>query len=121
MTLAITLFAFSVAGYAQLFSDQNVFTLTQFAWAGMGAAFGPILLLLSLRQSITQAQALAMIGAGLSTVIIWRLSDLPLVMFNDGFAGVAAAFLVWAGWRLWRPPQLAPKRSPPVRSRPRAG
>ena len=100
-TLGITVFALAVAGYAIVFGGQSVFRLTQFAWAGMGSAFAPLLLLLSLRQELKQNVALTMMAAGLSAVIIWNQLGLPVNMFNDGVAGVGAAFLVWGAWRTW--------------------
>lgn len=94
-TLGITGVAFGIAWYAIYTGGQNVFTLIQFAWAGMGAAFGPLLLLLSLGKKIQPSLAFAMIITGLGVVIGWRQLGLVLNMFNDGVAGVIAAFFVW--------------------------
>ncbi len=96
VTLAVTLFSLSLAWYAQVFGGATVFTLTQFAWAGMGAAFGPLLLLLSLKQKMTEPQAIAMMVSGLSVVILWRVAELPSGMFHEGVAGISTAFIVWA-------------------------
>ena len=95
-TLGITLFSLGLAWYAQVYGGATVFTLTQFAWAGMGAAFGPILLLLSLKQKMTEPQALAMMVSGIFVVIMWRVLELPMGMFHEGVAGISTAFIVWA-------------------------
>lgn len=100
-TLGMTGFAFGVAWYAISAGGQNVFTLVQFAWAGMGAAFGPLLLLLSLGKKIKPTLAFTMIITGLVVVIGWRQLDLPLNMFNDGVAGVIASFFVWVFLVKW--------------------
>ena len=105
-TLGITLFAFGVAWYAIAYGGQNVFRLTQFAWAGMGAAFGPLLLLLGLRQTITPKLALTMIVTGLTSVVVWSqlglaaANEVGVVTFSEGIAGVGASFLVWGLWKV---------------------
>ena len=95
-TLGITLFSLGLAWYAQVYGGATVFTLTQFAWAGMGAAFGPILLLLALKQKMTEPQALSMMVSGIFVVIMYRVLELPTGMFYEGIAGISTAFIVWA-------------------------
>lgn len=104
-TLGVTVFVFCLAWYAIEFGGQNVFRLVQFAWSGMGAAFGPLLLVLSLRQPLDYKISLAMIVTGLTVVVSWTQLGLPLgnangeAAFNEGLAGVTAAFVLYGVWR----------------------
>ena len=108
-TLGVTLFALLVASYAIVVGGANVFRITQFAWAGMGAGFGPLLLLLALGQKISEKQALTMMAVGLAVVIGWNLAGLPRNLFTDGVMGVGASFLVWALWK-WSAPLFSPTK-----------
>ena len=48
-----------------------VFWLVLFAWAGMGAAFGPVLLLSLYWRGTTRAGALAGMAAGVGVLVLW--------------------------------------------------
>ncbi len=54
--------------------DQSVFALVVDAWAALAAAFGPALMLRATRRPTTAGTTLAMIGAGLATTALWRLT-----------------------------------------------
>ncbi|MDO4636390.1 MAG: sodium/proline symporter PutP [Lautropia sp.] len=62
-----------------LASDPNseVLGLVSYAWAGFGAAFGPVVLLSLLWSRMTRNGALAGMIVGAATVIAWKLIDWP--------------------------------------------
>ncbi len=69
---------FAVVGVAILAAvlaynpDSNVLTLVGYAWAGFGAAFGPVVILSLFWKRMTKEGALAGMLVGGSTVIIWK-------------------------------------------------
>jgi len=73
VTLAIGLIAFVVA-LRQNPGDTGglVFWLVLFAWAGLGASFGPLLVLSLYWRRVTRAGAYAGIVVGSATVLIWH-------------------------------------------------
>lgn len=52
--------------------DSSVLGLVSYAWAGFGAAFGPVLLLSLYWQSMNRYGALAGIIVGAVTVVVWK-------------------------------------------------
>ena len=75
MTLAvITLIAMLIAWN----SDSTVFGITSFAWAGFGAAFGPLMLLSLFWKRTSYAGAVAGMVSGGAMVFIWKLLIRPL-------------------------------------------
>ncbi|AIF42467.1 sodium/proline symporter PutP [Virgibacillus sp. SK37] len=66
-TLGIALIAAIIA----MNPESSVLELVSYAWAGFGAAFGPIILLSLFWRGITRNGALAGIIVGAGTVIIW--------------------------------------------------
>ncbi|MYL45530.1 sodium/proline symporter PutP [Virgibacillus halodenitrificans] len=66
-TLGIALIAAIIA----MNPESSVLELVSYAWAGFGAAFGPIILLSLFWRGITRNGALAGIIVGAATVIIW--------------------------------------------------
>jgi sodium/proline symporter len=53
--------------------DSRVLGLVSYAWAGFGAAFGPVVLLSLFWERMTRNGALAGIVVGAGTVIAWKL------------------------------------------------
>lgn len=69
--------------------DSSILSLVAYAWAGFGAAFGPIVILSLFWRKLTSMGALAGMIAGAVTVIIWGNVDaLSSVMYEivPGFA-----------------------------------
>jgi sodium/proline symporter len=66
-TVCIALIAMGIA----LNPESSVLKLVSYAWAGFGAAFGPIILLSLFWRGITRNGALAGIVIGAVTVIVW--------------------------------------------------
>jgi len=81
--------------------DSRVLGLVGYAWAGFGAAFGPVILLSLTWRDMTRNGALAGMLAGAATVIAWHnghwygLGEGPVLglyeMVPGFFAGLAAA------------------------------
>ena len=68
MVLAIALIAISIARNPQ----ARVLGMVSYAWAGFGAAFGPVIILSLFNRRITRDGALAGIVTGAVTVLVWK-------------------------------------------------
>jgi sodium/proline symporter len=89
-TVAMTAFALAIA----LSGSQSVFSLVILAWSVLGASFGPLLILLALRRPVGEVQAIAMIIAGCTAVLVWRSYGLQGAVF-EGLPGMVAAFFAY--------------------------
>ena len=58
--------------------DSSVFTIVSFAWAGFGAAFGPLMLFSLFWKRTTKAGALAGMVSGGVCIFIWKFRIRPL-------------------------------------------
>ncbi len=58
--------------------DSNIFTIVSFAWAGFGAAFGPVVLLALFWRKGNKYGAIAGMIAGGAMVFIWKYAVRPL-------------------------------------------
>ena len=93
------------AGTLALDRDAMVLDLVGYAWAGFGAAFGPVLLLSLYWRRMTRFGALAGIICGGSTVVIWRQLSGGIFDLYELLPGFCLAWLVaWAVSLLDRPP-----------------
>ena len=72
--VVITLIAMVIAWN----SNSTIFGITSFAWAGFGAAFGPLVLFSLFWKRTTRAGAIAGMIAGGSMVFLWKLALKPL-------------------------------------------
>jgi sodium/proline symporter len=70
----ITLFAMLVATSG----NQVIFTIVDFAWAGLGATFGPLMLFSLFYKKTTYPAAVAGMVTGGITVILWNFFIAPL-------------------------------------------
>ena len=59
-------------------SNSTIFGITSFAWAGFGAAFGPLMLLCLFWKRTTYPAAIAGMVSGGAMVFIWKLLIKPL-------------------------------------------
>lgn len=66
--IAIALIAYSIS----MDQDSSVLSLVAYAWAGFGAAFGPIIILSLYNKNISAVGALAGMITGAATVLIWK-------------------------------------------------
>ena len=90
--LAISVAAFVLA----LDRDSTVLSLVAYAWAGFGAAFGPVVVFSLFWRRITRNGALAGMIVGATTVIAWRqlsggVFDIYEILPGFIFASVAIA------------------------------
>src|SRR5690625_7656888 len=60
-----------VATIIALLEIQSVFELVLYAWAGLAASFGPLLMMLLYTDKVTKAGALWSIFTGTAVTIIW--------------------------------------------------
>ena len=96
MVLAVALIAIALAANP----DNRVLGLVAYAWAGFGAAFGPVVLISVLWKGMTRDGALAGIVVGAVTVILWKQFDtMGLYEIIPGFlfASLAIYFVSKAG------------------------
>jgi sodium/proline symporter len=61
-----------IAGFVALDPQSSVLGLVSYAWAGFGAAFGPVVLLSLFWQGYSRNGAIASILAGAITVVVWK-------------------------------------------------
>lgn len=103
---------FSVAGIAvvafllAMDPDSRVLDLVAYAWAGLGATFGPAVLLSLYWRRMSRAGAIAGILTGGLTVMIWSRLDggwFDLYELVPGFVFSMAAIVVFSLWRSARP------------------
>ena len=73
--------------------DSSVLSLVAYAWAGFGAAFGPVLILSLYWRAMTKAGALAGIVTGGLTVIIWKQVEGGWFDLYEMVPGVVLAFI----------------------------
>ena len=93
-TTGVTLFALGIA----LMDNNSVFVLVIYAWAGLGAAFGPLLAVYALGQRPDERLALAMVMTGVILVFLWKQIDL-LAPFYEGLLAISAGFAVFLAGR----------------------
>ena len=88
--LLIALVAIAIAWNPQ----SRVLGLVSYAWAGFGAAFGPVILLSLYWKRINRNGALAGMLAGAATVILWKQSGSALYEIVPGFIAATIAIVV---------------------------
>ena len=98
MVLGIALVAIFIARDPQ----SRVLGLVSYAWAGFGAAFGPVVLFSLFWARMTRSGALAGMLAGAATVILWKYTGSALYEMVPGV--IAASIAIVAGSLLSRAP-----------------
>jgi len=89
ISVAVILVAAVLLGY---FATESVFWLVLFAWAGLGAAIGPAIILSLYWRRMTLTGAVAGVVAGAATAIVWKLT--PHLQKNIIKYELLPAFLV---------------------------
>ncbi|MFB7156568.1 MULTISPECIES: sodium/proline symporter PutP [unclassified Lysinibacillus] len=79
-----------VAGILAWNPDSSILDLVGFAWAGFGAAFGPVILLSLYWRKLTNYGALSGMVAGAATAIIWG----KIKVLSDTLYEIVPGFLV---------------------------
>jgi sodium/proline symporter len=90
MVLAVALVAIAIARDP----DSRVLGLVSYAWAGFGAAFGPVVLFSLFWRRMTRNGALAGMIVGALTVIFWKQTGSPLYEMVPGFLAASGAIVV---------------------------
>ncbi|MFG2138363.1 sodium/proline symporter PutP [Streptomyces sp. NPDC048650] len=106
-----TVVAVALVAYVIALSGGAVLDIVAYAWAGFGAAFGPVILLSLYWPRMTRAGAMAGIVTGAATVVLWKHIDPLLGPLRSGIyemvpgvlAATAAALLF--GRFVGRPPR----------------
>jgi SSS family transporter len=89
-TLIVTFIALIIA----ISGNQNVFSLVLFAWSGLGACFGPLLIVYALGKRPGEITAISMMLAGLIIAVSWRVLNLHDYIF-EGMPGILGGLLVY--------------------------
>ena len=89
MVLAVALLAMWIARDP----DSRVLGLVAYAWAGFGAAFGPVVVLSLFWKRMTRNGALAGMLAGAVTVIAWKHTGSALYEIVPGFIAATVAIV----------------------------
>ncbi|GLK88200.1 sodium/proline symporter PutP [Pseudomonas turukhanskensis] len=94
MVLLVAVVAIAIAANP----DSKVLGLVSYAWAGFGAAFGPVVLISLIWKNMTRNGALAGMLVGALTVILWKnfLNHLGLYEIIPGFIFASIAILVFS-------------------------
>lgn len=74
--------------------DSRVLGLVSYAWAGFGAAFGPVVLISLFWGRMTGTGALLGMLVGAVTVILWKFTGSPLYEMVPGFIASTVAIVV---------------------------
>ena len=75
----VTLIVISIIGVIIAWNkDSSVFEIVSFAWAGFGAAFGPVMLLALFWKRSNKYGAIAGMLAGGAMIFIWKFAVRPL-------------------------------------------
>ncbi|WP_202840898.1 sodium/proline symporter PutP [Luteimonas saliphila] len=90
MVLAVALLAIWIARDP----DSRVLGLVAYAWAGFGAAFGPVVVLSLTWKRMTRNGALAGMIVGAATVIAWKQTGSPLYEMVPGVVLATTAIVI---------------------------
>ncbi len=89
MVLSVALLAIWIARDP----DSRVLGLVAYAWAGFGAAFGPVVLLSLVWGRMTRNGALAGVVVGAATVVLWKHTGSTLYEIVPGFIAATVAIV----------------------------
>ncbi len=89
-TICVGVFAFILA----LTSKDMVFSLVSYAWSGLGASFGPVLLCMIYWKKITSNGAIFGMLTGAISTIMWKNINLLQSIISERFASYIITFLV---------------------------
>ena len=93
MVLLVAIIAIAIASNP----DSKVLGLVSYAWAGFGAAFGPVVLLSLLWKGMTRNGALAGMLVGAVTVVVWKqFIGLGLYEIIPGFIFATLAIVIFS-------------------------
>ncbi len=90
MVLAVALLAIFLARDP----DSRVLGLVSYAWAGFGAAFGPVVVFSLFWERMTRGGALAGMLVGAATVVLWKQTGSALYEMVPGVVAASIAIVV---------------------------
>ncbi len=102
-TLAVGVVAFVLAWRA----DALVYSLVLYAWAGLGAAFGPPLLLSLWWSRTSRAGVLAGLVTGTVAVLVWYNVPVLKAQLYEMIPGFVLSLTATIAFSLWRPDRPA--------------
>jgi len=82
-----------IAWYLSSDKDSSVLKLVAYAWAGFGAAFGPLIILSLYKRDVTRYGAVAGMVTGSLTVIIWKQLEGGIFELYELLPGFISAWL----------------------------
>ncbi len=82
-----------IAWYLSSDEDSSVLKLVAYAWAGFGAAFGPLVILSLYKRDVTRSGAIAGMVVGSLTVIIWKQLEGGLFELYELLPGFITAWI----------------------------
>lgn len=88
--------------------DSSVLGLVAYAWAGFGAAFGPVVIFSLLWKRMSYSAALVGMVVGAVTVIVWKELDTGLYEIIPGF--IACSIAIWIVSLLSKAPESVQER-----------
>ena len=77
-----------------IFSDERIFERVSFAWSGLGASFGPLLLLRLKWKKVTWQGAVGGLIAGSLTTLIWAVLEKLDETISVRFVSFVVSFMV---------------------------
>ena len=82
--------------FLALTETRVIFWFVLFAWSGLGASFGPIILFTLYSKKITREGAIAGMITGFFTTIIWKLIGLSeSIIYELVPAFIFSTFIIW--------------------------
>ena len=90
-TLTVTAIILAIA----LAGSNNVFILVTFSWAALASGLGPLLILTVWQRSVNLQTAIAMMGVGITTALIWNLGFNLSSAIYEALPGMAAGIAVY--------------------------
>lgn len=84
----------AIAAVLAISPNESILELVSFAWAGFGAAFGPIVILSLYWRKLTTWGAIAGMVVGTATVFVWKLFETGLYELLPGFVLATIAAVV---------------------------
>ncbi|WP_088240114.1 sodium/proline symporter [Calothrix rhizosoleniae] len=102
-TLTVTAIILAIA----LTGSNNVFSLVTFSWSALASGLGPLLILTVWQRSVNLLTAIAMMGIGITTALIWNLGFNLSSAIYEVLPGMAAGMAVYGFVQLFGNPKLS--------------
>ncbi|MEQ1687766.1 MAG: sodium/proline symporter PutP [Sphingopyxis sp.] len=93
---AAVLLVSAIAALLAIKPDSSILSLVSNAWAGFGAAFGPVIIAALWWRGATRTGALAGMVAGALTVMVWIAAGWSAALYEIVPGFIAASIAIWA-------------------------